>query len=466
MADIIENFFAQWFQASQYHLDIDTLSHLYTLLLTKEFQDKITLSDEIIQGFIQLGGEDPYRDITPYQINRIFLHAILHDPQDWSPLFANTLQEIYAFVKNNFNQINAANAALLKQDSYPKALMEQLRYLYQCYSPPVNMDNRRPLQMILLPHQIKKAREWYRISSYLQTNDEKRDAVYQPLSAYINRLLYENDFDCFPFPIPSLILSNNLLSLPRNRRLAFIRLPQIKLNEIIIDSIDLLKNLIHFPEVDRLAFLTHFKNDYIQLLVSNTQALKSILTLLPEENRYDFVVKVIGINHFNKITIDLAIISLFPDKLIIIQHWIDSVKQLNDFLALHIIANRLPVILTLMDHIKTKTIIKNLENLRTILENLSIRDRMPFINKLGKEFFNKILSDSDLPKIEYDRIVKILLPQHKEEFFANYPYLSSLKRKKLFSPDDAPLTVFSCQKGIEEREKDEEELIRKKKYSK
>jgi hypothetical protein len=161
--DTIENFFAHWFGSMDNWLKIlcnwtegdcaldsnplmidgvetlpcedwQRLNHLYSMLLDQEFvQSKIVLSDPHIQAIHEkelcIEGEHFVRHKTPYEINRIFLHAIVIKPDDWSALFSKTFEETLLFVKNQLDVGYIATE--LKKNSYPVRLITQLDYLYQ-----------------------------------------------------------------------------------------------------------------------------------------------------------------------------------------------------------------------------------------------------------------------------------------------------------------------------------------------
>jgi len=169
----IENFFAQWFSAQE-NGDLNTQKHCYGMLLDPEIRSKIILTDKAINHFIRLNptASEGVIEVTPYWINRIFLHAILTRVDQWSDRFARVFQHTLAFVEDAFNQENSERTRSLRQDSYPPRLRKQLAYLEACWRQAVGNTTqtdipKRPDFMILLPQDVRNFEEWQDVSVLL-----------------------------------------------------------------------------------------------------------------------------------------------------------------------------------------------------------------------------------------------------------------------------------------------------------
>nr|NGX54303.1 hypothetical protein [Chlamydiota bacterium] len=205
----IENFFADWFTAMNTQ-DITSLKDLYVSLLDASFQKKIVLTDQEITRFIesciieskQSGSSNENEnenenevEVDPYWINRVFLHAIIVPPKDWSRLFAETFRELRAFVENHFNQENTEEmtSSVLEESSYPWVLQTQLKYLGKCYvahqTEGSGMPKRPYAAPIILPRDVRTADEWELVAALLAQNPEKFKAVYRPIRLLILQIL-------------------------------------------------------------------------------------------------------------------------------------------------------------------------------------------------------------------------------------------------------------------------------------
>src|SRR5262249_973045 len=104
--DWIENFFAKWNAAE---ID-DQKSTLYFQLVNPAFQEKYQLTNDDLKlmftrNLQMLSSENTAKiELTPYDINRIFLHAITVPPEEWeqTPLFFECFSEVYQFASNGF----------------------------------------------------------------------------------------------------------------------------------------------------------------------------------------------------------------------------------------------------------------------------------------------------------------------------------------------------------------------------
>lgn len=178
LVDEVGNFFARWYATAEEKPTSDRI-HLYKLLCNDVTQSIITLDDKVLDKFIPPVSsseskevKEIHRDITPYQVNRIFLHAIITKPGNWSPKFAETIEQVLSFVKGLGGPTGAGVAGALKRDSYPPQLIAQLDYLINTYHD--RTENPRPANMILLPEQVSTAMEWVAVSKFLTEEEEIR----------------------------------------------------------------------------------------------------------------------------------------------------------------------------------------------------------------------------------------------------------------------------------------------------
>lgn len=187
LSDKITNFFSLWYVAKS-ESDINTLKQLYSLLLEPKALEKINLTDALIHRLTSNFSEENGQSIisiTPYEINRIFLHAIINHPGSWSRAFADIFQTTLNFIQQPFPENQQLSHQLI-EDSYPTELITQLNYLYAKHVHH-NVAHERPSDMLVLPHNIKTANEWFYVSILL--SNEKRLSIYRILKANIDNLL-------------------------------------------------------------------------------------------------------------------------------------------------------------------------------------------------------------------------------------------------------------------------------------
>ena len=169
LCDKIENYFSLIFQN-----DNSTKALLYNMLLDHKTAAQITLNDIELSHFSSRNIEEEdgitYRTMTPYEINRIFLHAIINQPNSWSPLFAKTFQLTLDLV-TRLDESHFIHSSL-SQSSYPPMFMAQLNYLQNMYiylkseiTPEIKPT--RPFYAILLPQDVQTANDWIRIAADL-----------------------------------------------------------------------------------------------------------------------------------------------------------------------------------------------------------------------------------------------------------------------------------------------------------
>ncbi len=387
MSDKIENFFIHWFGAypsehNQHTKDWDTLRHLYSMLLEEAIQAKILLNDKVIQKFNETNIDMTFRDITPYEINRVFLHAIIQKPENWTPLFAITFQEVLTFVKNNFNQNNSGPELALKEKSYPPRLTGQLEYLQKRYSyllssreskeekgTAVLAQPIRPPEMILLPDHIQSAEEWFEVSTLL--DNEKREVVYRVIRVSLNPLLIGY--------IQSVAhLSHVLNFIPETQYNAFLVEEKAcaKVRSIIQSVIQLGAVLNFLPEADYKTILTALGDEKIESIIQNVSQLCEILDLLPEEQR------------------QALLAALGNEK---VKSLIQKGSQLSGILSCLPAEQRL-AFLTALGNEKVKSLIENWRDLDLILHFLPEAQHQAFLTAFDNEKLKSIILEDKIDK--------------------------------------------------------------------
>ncbi|CAM2907996.1 ankyrin repeat domain-containing protein [Legionella worsleiensis] len=135
--DFISNYAANWFAASGDD-GIFTRATLFETLCELFFQENnpenerapaIQVHDAMLIEWIEKAGQDGILDVTPYQINRIFLHALCYPEDSWSYLFHQCLPTLIRFIRNRCNQAQNMAGDKLSRDSWPEALLAQIEYL-------------------------------------------------------------------------------------------------------------------------------------------------------------------------------------------------------------------------------------------------------------------------------------------------------------------------------------------------
>jgi hypothetical protein len=186
LTDRIENFFILWNDALK-NRNLSTLRTLYAMVLNEHMSRKILLTDSEIMRLMQLHTDTVdgqlIKHISPYEINRIFLSALLVKPCDWTPLFATTLDATLTFVK----EMSGETAQTLKANSYPQKLIAQLNYLINLQKNGPSAQLVRPEPIIILPRHLQNAAEWIVVSMWL--NDSQFVSFYTILQAKLRPML-------------------------------------------------------------------------------------------------------------------------------------------------------------------------------------------------------------------------------------------------------------------------------------
>ena len=200
------------------------------MLLDTHFHAKISWPDEMMSAFQQkhivVEEGQAFCDITPYEINRLFLNAILQKPHDWTSQFMATFEMILSFLSAQLSKPGLLMHSL-QRDSYPQVLMEQLYYLRDVRR---YLDNHseqvtkpiKPVKRIVLLEDISSFRDWDIVQNFL--DDKQHEAVYQRVKVllqpiFINYSRQKRGY--LEFWVMD-NLSDVLLSLPKMQRVPFL----------------------------------------------------------------------------------------------------------------------------------------------------------------------------------------------------------------------------------------------------
>src|SRR3990167_7203401 len=145
----IEDFFAGWFSKP---ISYENRSNLYSKLIDKAFQEKITLKDSDLPLFINKDEITDNRPIGRYEINRVVLHALITPFDTWTSTFSEYFNFVYSqFVEMVFKKGKIKIDSTLSPDSYPSEFIVQLENL-EDYR--IGKKNIEPEKIISLPNDI------------------------------------------------------------------------------------------------------------------------------------------------------------------------------------------------------------------------------------------------------------------------------------------------------------------------
>lgn len=285
----IENFFINWFTAKKDN-EAAHLNSLYFFIRSNQSRDKIVLTDEAIKTILSSRNAVTQEImVSPYEINQVFLHAILIEPSEWSDLFSILFNKTLNFVKSNFN-LEDKKEHILKKDSYPSDLLSQLDYLKDKQ---LGKNTKRPKGMLLLPSQVKTKEEWESAINLL--TEEEHQTTYAAYSALLETVFLKY--------LPQISVQGEIFktfyeiikSIPSEARMAFIKRCHSKKYEVhtffsCIENIISLYGLI--PKNQRASFLEFLKteiniDDLFQK--SNIKNFFDTLSNLPEDERVIFI---------------------------------------------------------------------------------------------------------------------------------------------------------------------------------
>ncbi len=305
MVDFIENFFARW-NIALVEKNLSQLKYLYRFLLDDAFKQKIIYSDAEIETFWKSGDENsPYRDITVYQINRVFLQAILVDPNHWTQKFYTFVNNVYDFLVDSEDEENDQNQIIERfiEISFTTELAHQINYNMGVYH---KFDALHPRELyqyvneyIFLPEHAKTFEEWSRLTVFL--SEEKHLELYQPQAVKINQQAYE----ALSITASS-ILSVIVAAIPQSYRCAFMldnrvidyisRNVKAPLNEHKMEILSTVADLIFslISEDERITIWNSLPADIIEDLFFKlgAQWTSDALTFLPETDRLAFLSRI------------------------------------------------------------------------------------------------------------------------------------------------------------------------------
>lgn len=128
----VENFFVNYLKSDQ--------TILFSQLISEPVRAKLLVNSSFLRNTFPLTQQKIY--LSPYIINRFFLHAISFEPSEWNDDFFPKFQEVLTFVQNKFTDSEQYYLAEnLSRDSYPEVLINQLVYLKDLYLYSKKKDN-------------------------------------------------------------------------------------------------------------------------------------------------------------------------------------------------------------------------------------------------------------------------------------------------------------------------------------
>ncbi|MBA3535031.1 MAG: ankyrin repeat domain-containing protein [Tatlockia sp.] len=425
--DWIENFFALWSIPTD---EFKQHKLLYKQLLAPLKKEKILLSDSFIQTQFQYNCE-VY--LTPYIINRVFLHAILVPPLLWTTSFAKIMSEVFNFVSKGFeNHENLYQSEKLKMDSYSRPLLKQLNYLinYHAYlqGDKSAVEPKAVTMFVPMPHLVKKlgTLAWVLIllpKSQRQTflMDLDAEVLKKIISKWselkvVLKILAESD----RMTLVNIIGAETLITLLKDGydlESLLKKLPELEriilINKIggetlgpIIFDIDELKSVLkRLPESDRITLIESLGPEVLKKIIEDKDELKSILKKLPEKDRMTLIniVGVDALKTYIKQGFDLGVILgklAEKDRITLIKFLgleflktiiTDTAKLnslLNDFAEL----DRINLLHTIGSE-PLQTLIKDRKELKSLLNELAECDRISLINTLGLESLKTLIKN-------------------------------------------------------------------------
>jgi hypothetical protein len=416
---LVENFFAHWFIAEKQY-DRSAQKKLYqTILLDETENKKILLSDSEIKYLMRSNTAVGEKEITPYEINRIFLHAILKRPEEWSSLFYDAFAKVLQFVKDNFN-LNTEVAFSLNRDSYPADLLNQLDYLQKCFKALIEKEEIQSIerphrQMILLPENIRTGAEWILLVKILQSDGDETlwKQIYLRNSVHIQSILSKSEEN----------VRSKIQSIPTAYRRDFIRSELLAMNTR--DSYQLYAYLTEIPKEERYDILQSLGEKLNQIIKTGKQ-LNFIIRTLPLKDRYKLL-QSIGescrevIKHFS-----------------IVKELLEKIPG-NEYEFLKLLGKKLPKIIgffsdfqKIISIVPKRNLLEFLQSwgeelnkfiedkyyLDNILEEIPSNYHFEFIQSLGEKFYEMVESEFDLFRFTMyvSKSQKTLLKEELEKY--------------------------------------------------
>lgn len=374
----IENFFYNYLLAVR-EFDDTRIENLYKSLLNSTTIEKILLDDkQLLEMSKSAPKTETQAEITPYQINRIFLHAIILHPGEWTDLFYKEFKAVLGFVNNNLLGEEKHRTSKLTEDqlkfinnSFNQTLLAQLNYLDKIKNGEIVQ---RPDNMILTLKNVKSCAELRAVLQHIDI--ENRYQAYQTLKLKLNPLLTSVDHiweivNLFPEEHYQTFIKNcigyvkliPLVSSVEHINRIKPYLPSIldvlgkeKVNTLINNSDDLFSFLSLYNENDRIKLLTDIINkEKINLLCQSAQQIIAILKVLNNSDRIQFIKTFIGIDKLIKLftTTDEAISILGLIINPIISSDSDQSSERESIIAYiknKLLPTFLPVLMKIIDH--------------------------------------------------------------------------------------------------------------------
>lgn len=140
--DWISNIFAKWkialddHKAKRANDSLKRLIQLHEEMIDPDIQSHYLVNDEFLKETFKPQNENLELDLDYFNVNRLFLTAIVTAPKDWTPLFFEKMQETLQFLVKELNpgykSSLSQNSKKFVRNSYPESLFIQLyQAIYQ-----------------------------------------------------------------------------------------------------------------------------------------------------------------------------------------------------------------------------------------------------------------------------------------------------------------------------------------------
>lgn len=184
----IERFFPVWFAALE-EKNFLVMEQLYQAFCDPKLLSWVTVvvRNIMTNPDIILSTGERGKNLSPYDINCLFLYAMLCKPHQWMENFAPHLQITCDFV-NNFDEHDAlaGKEQHIKRDSYPPILMTHLSDLLQWQKwlvtpyDPQNIQPVIPSNIFILPQQVEPVADTQNPINHLLLNEAEIPVVIVP----------------------------------------------------------------------------------------------------------------------------------------------------------------------------------------------------------------------------------------------------------------------------------------------
>lgn len=299
----IENFFIQWAMARR-NDEPNDLRQLYSSLYDSTMLEKILVTDTFLEK--QFPNTQEEIEITPYLINRLFLHATTVHPKAWTNTFSNTLERVYDFVANELtNQAQDPSALALKRDSYPEGLLRQLKYLQEYYQylredhlkQPENIDFYLPMKQFILT-----VRQFIFVTHCLPST--QKEAFMASLDNEFLQSIIKNSKD----------LIQVVEELSETQKESFMNSWGDEfLQSIIKNTHDLSQVATRSPAIQAKAFMASLSNQFLQSFIKNSDDLGLVVHELPGTQK-DAFITYLSNEFFEKEPCSIASSTAFSQK--------------------------------------------------------------------------------------------------------------------------------------------------------